>query len=195
MSANHRRPALRLLVPVLMVLAALVGACGAGGGSGDRAAATPTPPAVGWYGEIEDASYVAYERVSLERLPRARLEPAEELRLAEQVRRVPAYRLRDGGDSAIRYTDDGGKGWLAWEPSVVLRVRRDFARAEGGQAGAVTTLGVARVQWPDSCIGVPLPERPCRAEPTPGFRVTVRLGAVTAVYHTDLGDQVLRARA
>jgi hypothetical protein len=75
---------------------------------------------------------------------------------------------------------------------VVVRVRREFARAEGGEPSAVVTLGVARAQWPDGCLGVPSAGRSCRSEPAPGFRVTVRLGTVTAVYHTDLREQVLR---
>src|SRR6266511_6034980 len=77
----------------------LCAACGVGGSDTAREA-TATPPAVGWAAEVEDAPYVAYERVSLERLPRARLEQAGEVRLTQQVRRLPTYRLRDGASSA-----------------------------------------------------------------------------------------------
>jgi hypothetical protein len=178
---------------VAVIVAALVcAACGAGGGNAAREP-TATPPAVGWAAEVEDAPYVAYERVSLERLPRARLEQAGEVRLTQQVRRLPAYRLRDGGASAIRFTDDGGRGWLAWQPSVVLRARRDFAQQEGRQAALVTTLDVTRVEWPNACLGIARAGGNCVQSLTPGFKITLRLGAVTAVFHSDLRDQVQRA--
>lgn len=189
----HARLSAALLLPAL-----LLAACGAGSGneSGAERPSARATPSVGASGEVEDAAYVAYERVTLERLPRARLEPEGEVRLADVARRLPAFRLRDGGPSAIRYTDDHGAGWLAWEPTVTLRARQEFARAEGKSAGGIVTLDVRRVDWPDTCLGVPRPaESPgaCRPDPTPGFQVTLRLGGTTAVYHTDRADRVARA--
>ena len=178
---------------LLLSLAVLFCAACSDGDPGGVQSGGPTPPAVGWAGEVDDAPYVAYERVGLDRLPRERLEPAGELRLTQQVRRIPAFRLRDGEASAIRYTDDGGRGWLAWEPTVVVRARREFAQAENVQPSQVTTLGVARVEWPDSCLGVRQPGALCAQAITPGFRITLRLGSTTAVYHTDLRERVVRA--
>lgn len=183
-------PRVARALPALLGLL-LAAACGAGGGN--RAVATATPPAVGWAGEVDDAPYTAFERVSLERLPRQRLEPAGELRLTQQVRRIPAYRLRDSGASAIRFTDDGGRGWLAWQPTVVLRARRDFAQQEGAPPARVITLDVIRVEWPNGCLGISRPGTMCAQTVTPGFKVTLRLGAVTAVFHTDLRETVQRA--
>ncbi len=189
----------RLTTPVARALLAvtlttlLCAACGAGGGN-EAGDATATPPAVGWAAEVEDAPYVAYERVSLDRLPRARMEPAGEVRLTQQVRRVPAYRLRDSASSAIRFTDDGGRGWLAWQPSVVLRARRDFAQQESAQPSQVTTLAVTRVEWPNACLGIARSGGSCAQTVTPGFKITLRLGALTAVFHSDLRDQVQRAQ-
>ena len=185
-AARGRRLWLALIGVALVSIA-----CGVGGDTGAQQA-TPTP-AVGWSGEVDDAPYVAYERVSVERLPRARLEPAGELRLSQPVRRVPAFRLRDSVRSAIRFTEDSRGGWLAWQPAVVLRARRDLAQAAGAQPSEITTLGVARVEWPDTCLGIPRPETSCAPVVAPGFRVTLRVSGVTAVYHTDLAERVVRA--
>jgi len=177
---------------VLVLIAVLLVGCGAGAGN-QSAQPSPSPPAVGWNGEVDDAPYVAYERVSYDRLPRGRLEPSGEVRLPQQVRRFSAFRLRDGEENAIRFTDDGGHGWLAWEPSVVLRARRDFAQAAGTQPSQIATLGVWRVLWPDSCLGVPNIGR-CTIEPTAGFRISLRAGTATATYHTDLRERVYSVR-
>ena len=192
---RHPAPTTRLpTVALLVLLASLVAACGAGAGnSGSRAAPSVTPPAVGVSGEVDDAPYVAYERVTYERLPKQRLEPAGEVRLPQQVRRIAAFKLRDSGANAIRFTDDAGKGWLAWQPSVVLQARREFARLQNGQPSQVTTLGVDRVDWPDSCLGVRPSSATCVAGVTPGFRIVLRHGNATAYFHTDLRERVVQA--
>jgi|GEM_PF-2100518 len=189
-----RRLAVRGVVAVFMGVSAwLALACGVSDSSTGQAKAVPTPPAPGWYAEVEDASYIAYERVTYVRIPKARIEPAGEVRLTQQVRRVQSFRLKESGTSAIRFTDDAGKGWLAWQPAIVLRARREFAQAQGGQPASVTTLGVARVQWPDSCLGIA--QSGCSGESMAGFRITLRLGAATATYHSDLSDRLTRAPA
>jgi hypothetical protein len=187
-----RRASIRGLL-LLLVVAVLVAGCGAGAGN-SATAPSATPPAVGWNGEVDDAPYVAYERVSYERLPKERLEPAGEVRLPQQVRRISAFRLRDDDeDTAIRFTDDDGNGWLAWQPTIVLRVRRELAQQAGAQPSDVMTLGVWRVLWPDGCLGVASSSTVCSSEPVPGFRVRVRAGSATVMYHTDLRERVVRA--
>ncbi|MGD9891576.1 MAG: hypothetical protein AB7R89_29190 [Dehalococcoidia bacterium] len=177
----------------LLIVAVLVAGCGAGAGN-SALEPSATPPAVGWNGEVDDAPYVAYERVSFERLPKERLEPAGEVRLPQQVRRISAFRLRDDDETtAIRFTDDSGKGWLAWQPAIVLNVRRELARQAGTQPSQIITLGVWRVLWPDGCLGVPAAATACSAEPMPGFRVRVRTHDTTVTYHTDLRDRIVRA--
>jgi hypothetical protein len=177
----------------LLIVAVLLAGCGAGAGN-SAVAPSATPPAVGWNGEVDDAPYVAYERVSFERLPKERLEPAGEVRLPQQVRRISAFRLRDDDETtAIRFTDDAGKGWLAWQPSIVLNVRRELARQAGTQPSEIVTLGVWRVLWEDGCLGVPSTGSACSTEPMAGFRVRVRARDVTVTYHTDLRDRVVRA--
>ena len=175
-----------------LVTAVLLAGCGAGAGNSARAP-SPTPPTVGWAGEVDDAPYLAYERVSYERLPRARVEPAGEVRIPEQVRRISAFKLRDDESNAIRFTDDGGRGWLAWQPAIVVRARRDFARQHNAQPSQVTTLGVARVEWPNSCLGLS-GGGACTPDPTPGFRITLRLGGTTATFHTDLRERIVQAK-
>ena len=183
------------MVALLLVLSLVVAACGAGAGNdgGSGAAPSVTPPAVGVGGEVDDAPYVAYERVTYERLPRQRVEPAGEVRLPQQVRRVAAFKLRDSGANAIRFTDDAGKGWLAWQPTVVLQARREFARLVGGQPSQIVTLGVDRVEWPDTCLGVRPSTSSCAAGSTPGFRIVLRHANATAYYHTDLRERVVQA--
>ena len=175
-----------------LVAAVLLAGCGAGAGNSVRSP-SPTPPAVGWAGEVDDAPYIAYERVSYERLPRSRLEPAGEVRIPEQVRRVSAFRLRESESNAIRFTDDGGRGWLAWQPTIVVRARRDFARQHDAQPSQVVTLGVARVEWPNGCLGVSS-GGVCPPAPTPGFRITLRLGSTTAIFHSDLRERIVQAQ-
>jgi hypothetical protein len=179
----------------LLVLALLLAGCGAGTGNSGNSGAAPSasPPAVGVSGEVDDAPYVAYERVTYERLPKQRVEPAGEVRLPREVRRITAFKLRDSGANAIRFTDDAGQGWLAWQPSVVLQARREFARLVGGQPSAITTLGVDRVDWPDSCLGVRSSSASCVAGSTPGFRIVLRHANATAYYHTDLRERVVQA--
>jgi hypothetical protein len=189
------RPGISRRACLALVVTAAVGvACGANAGD-SSAVPSPSPPAVGWAAEVDDAPYVAYERVSYERLPRERVEPAGEVRLPQQVRRISAFRLRDSEDNAIRFTDDGGHGWLAWQPSILLRVRRDYAQESGAQPSQVTTLGVWRVLWPDGCLGVPSTGITCGPDPTPGFRISLRIGTAEARYHTDLRERVVRAPA
>ena len=42
-------------------------------------------------------------------------------------------------------------------------------------------------------LGINRPGGSCAQTMTPGFKITLRLGAITAVYHSDLRDQVHRA--
>jgi hypothetical protein len=187
-----RRLGLNVMLGLVMLMGTLGAiACGAGDANTDKQAAAATVAAPGQYGEAEDASYIAYERVGFDRLPKNRMEPAGELRLTQQVRRVQTFRVKDSGASAIRFTDDAGKGWLAWQPAIVLRVRRELAQAENGQPSQVTTLSVNRTQWPDGCLGAPGQNNSCGAA-TAGFRIMLRLGSVTATYHTDLGERTIR---
>lgn len=167
----------------------------AGCGVGERASAPATAEpssAIGAVGEYAQAPYVAYERVDFTRLPRERLEADGELRFAREARRVPAYRLKDG-DSAIRYSENGTAGWLAWQPEVALRARQALAKEEGRAQTDVTVLSVVRTVWPDGCLGIARPASGCARESTAGFRVTLRSGSRTAVYHTDLTARVERA--
>jgi hypothetical protein len=182
-----------LLATVAAPLPLLLTACGAGAGNATRDPQPPAP-AVGVNGEVDNAPYVSYEKVSYERLPKSRVEAEGEVRIAQQVRRLPAYRLRDGGTSAIRFTDDAGRGWLAWQPAVVLRARRDLGQQENVTPAQITTLGVNRVDWPDACLGIPGAGF-CTQTVTPGFKVTLRYLQTVAVFHTDRESRVLRAPA
>jgi hypothetical protein len=157
---------------------------------------TPTPPVdVGGNAQFDDVSYIAIERVGLDRLPQSRLEEAGEARIESLARRVTAYRLKDSPKAALRYTADGARGWLAWLPLAVLYARRDLARTESIAVAAIQTLDVTHETWADDCLGAGRPGQSCTAASIPGFRVMLKLGSRTFEYHTDQSDRAVNATA
>lgn len=158
-------------------------------------AASPVPRVqIGATAHFENVPYIAFAQVSLERLPRERLEEAGEARIDGLARRVPAYRLRGQPAAAVRYTADGEHGWLAWQPLVVLHARRELARSAGVDAGRIQTLDITSEVWPDSCLGVATPGQSCAPQPVPGFRVLLRLDGRTLEYRTDQFERVVPVR-
>ena len=175
---------------VLVLLGWLAAACSDGGTS--RATATPAVQVeIGTNAQIEDVAYVAAERVGIDRLPRARLEAAGEARLEAQVRRVPAYRLKDSPKAALRYTADGSHGWVAWQPLAVLYARRELARRENTPAGNIQTVDVTHETWPDGCLGAAQPGQLCSQATVPGFRVLLKLAGRTYEMRTDVSERVV----
>lgn len=165
-------------------------------GCGKAAEPSPTPAPrieIGANATFDEVGYVAFERVGLDRLPASRLAEAGEVRIESIARRLTAYRLKDSPKAALRYTVDGARGWLAWQPLAVLYARRDLARAENLSAAAIQTLDVTHETWTDDCLGAPLPGQTCSAAVTPGFRVLLRVGSRTYEYHTDISDRTINA--
>ena len=176
--------------------ALLLGALVLAGCGGDEApaAASPTPQVqVGANARIEDVAYVAFERVGRDRLPRERLEGAGEARIERLARRVPAYRLKDSPKAALRYTEDGAQGWLAWQPLAVLFARRELARRENVPPGQIQTVDIQHETWPDGCLGAAQPGELCSQALVPGFRVLLKLAGRVYEYHTDLGERAVSA--
>ena len=179
----------------LSVVLALLGGVAPVACSGDDTARSTATPAVqveiGANAQIEDVAYVAAERVGIDRLPRARVEEAGEARLETQVRRVPAYRLKESPKAALRYTADGPRGWVAWQPLAVLYARRELARRENAPTGSIQTVDVTHETWPDGCLGVAQPGQSCSQAVVPGFRVLLKLAGRTYELRTDLGERVV----
>jgi putative hemolysin len=48
------------------------------------------------------------------------------------------------------------------------------------------------VNWPDSCLGLADPTEACNLVITPGFKITLQVGTVTFVMHTDLTGENIR---
>jgi hypothetical protein len=183
----------RVAALVAVLLGAMtVAGCGAGGAKPD---ATSVPSVdVGARAAIDDVPYIAIERVGEDRLPRSRLEPGGEARIDAIVRRITAYRLNDSPKAALRYTPDGARGWLTWQPLAVLYARQSLARAQNVVAGSIQTLDVLSEVWTDSCLNIPpLPGASCGPASIPGFRVMLRLGGRTHEFHTDQTDRVADA--
>ncbi len=180
----------RWLGALLAVLA--LAACHAA----DEVAPAPSPVPrvqIGATAHFDDVPYIAFAQVSLERLPRERLEEAGEARIDGLARRVPAYRLKGQPTAAVRYTLDGAHGWLAWQPQAVLHARRELARRANVDPSRIQTLDVTSEVWPDSCLGVATPGQSCAPQPVPGFRVLLRLDGRTLEYRTDQFDRVVPA--
>ncbi len=57
----------------------------------------------------------------------------------------------------------------------------------------IDVLSVEAVDWPDSCLGVPVPDQACLQVITPGFRISLSHAATTYVYHTDSHETVVLA--
>lgn len=183
----------RVLLAVLAVVVFGGVACGAGGQKPSAAATPSVQIEVGTTAAIEDVSYVAVERVGFDRLPKARMEQAGEARLPELVRRVPIFRLAGNPKAAMRYTEDGTRGWWAWQPLVVLHARRELARKENLPLAQIQTVDVTHETWTDFCLGTGKPGESCREAAIPGFKVILRFAGKQFAVHTDQKERALVA--
>lgn len=178
--------------PVLLLCATLVAA--ACRSNTDLSSATPAAGpgiTVGTNARFDDVAYIAFERVGGDRLPRTRLEEAGEARIESLARRIPAYRLKDSPTAALRYTPDGLRDWLAWQPLAVLYARRELAQREKIAPGNIQTVDVTQATWLDNCLGAGKPSALCGKAEIPGFRVMLKLGGRTFEYHTDQDERAM----
>jgi hypothetical protein len=122
----------------------------------------------------------------------------------------PGYRIvyRAGDRFYIYHTDLEGAfalcddpAWLTREGAPILvdpiaeemvtLCRADAARRTGLDAGAIRLASVVTVTWPDESLGCPQPGIQYRQHETPGYRVVLRAGDETLVYHTSARDVIL----
>ena len=75
------------------------------------------------------------------------------------------------------------------------RVRIDASRTLHVAFEHVRVVEVAERTWPDARLGCDSRERPAEAEPTPGFRVVVKVKTRRVTYHTDRAGRVVRCAA
>jgi hypothetical protein len=184
----------RLVGLFLAVLLVPVAGCGSNRAE-DETAAHIVEVALGTNGAFDEVQYVAFEKVGMDRLPRARMEEAGEAQIESLARRIPAYRLANSPRAALRYTQDSSDGWLAWQPLAVLYARRELAQRQRQPVAAIQTVDVTHETWTDTCLGAPRDGESCGQASIPGFRVTLRLSGRVFVYHTDLTDRTVIATA
>ncbi|MGH8896867.1 MAG: hypothetical protein ACRDZ4_07565 [Egibacteraceae bacterium] len=69
-------------------------------------------------------------------------------------------------------------------PRPVMLAREDLAARLGIRVEDVKVLGVNKADWPDTCLGLPSPEK-CAPGPTPGYRVMFTAFGREYRYHSD----------
>jgi hypothetical protein len=80
--------------------------------------------------------------------------------------------------------------------AIAMTVSETLAQQLGVDAADVTVVSVEPVDWPDSCLGVSVPDVMCAAVITPGYRVVLEANGEQYEYHTDVtGEQIVLAAA
>ena len=72
--------------------------------------------------------------------------------------------------------------------------QRDLAKRLSVPVEEIGVGAAEAVEWPDSCLGVPVPDQMCLMVITPGYRINLLHGLSTYVYHTDTVDTVILAK-
>jgi hypothetical protein len=88
-----------------------------------------------------------------------------------------------GGSPATPTTTGGGVP--ATLPPAARAVQEDVAKRLYLQPGQIIVTALTEQQFPDSCLGVHLPDEACSQVVTPGYVITVEGGGNTYVYHTN----------
>lgn len=109
------------------------------------------------------------------------------------------------GQESFTYTITGSDG-ATDEASVTVDVSswadqqrmtelalEDLAQRLSVPTEEIDVLSVEAVDWPDSCLGVPVPGQACLQVITPGFRISLWHAETTYVYHTDSLETVVLA--
>jgi hypothetical protein len=173
----------RWLVPLVLVLALPLAACGDG-------ALTPSGTPAGNAGLVFDgASYQTTSSRPLSSLSASEVESAGSGET--QGSPVDVFRLRSGGKDWEVLTRSGR--WLTWEPLALDEARRQLSDSLGMPEAQVSVERVERVEWPDACLGAASDHEVCAQVITPGFRVVLGARGGEYVYHSDLQGNVRRA--
>jgi hypothetical protein len=70
------------------------------------------------------------------------------------------------------------------DPTVQAAIKT-LAEQEGVEAESVTVVSVSAIEWRNSCLGCEQPGQQCLMVITPGYRITLQIGAETYNLHTD----------
>lgn len=174
--------ATRWLPAVLLWVAVVAAACGAGSDE----APTPSPagspsvhqPGAPSVGPLPTATTSAAARGGAPPLPPSEPEPSA-----------------TAPPSAVAPVVVGPTGQPGSQPTPdpatpVEAARAALAARLGVGPDAVQVVAVEAVDWPDGCLGAGGPQEACILMITPGYRVTLAVGGVQYVYHTDRGTRV-----
>lgn len=82
---------------------------------------------------------------------------------------------------------------LADERRMTELALQDLAQRLAVPVEEISVQSVVVVDWPDSCLSVPVPGQACLQVITPGFRILLRHATTTYAYHTDSRDTVILA--
>jgi hypothetical protein len=81
-------------------------------------------------------------------------------------------------------------------PDAALTARQILAQQLRIDFNAIQFVSVEQVEWPDACLGVPIPDALCATVVTPGYRVVLEVEGRRFEYHTnDSGSDVRLAAA
>jgi len=69
----------------------------------------------------------------------------------------------------------------------------DLAQRLSVPVEELDVVSVEAMDWPDSCLGVPVPDQACLQVITAGFRISLWHAATAYVYHTDTRNRVVLA--
>ncbi len=115
---------------------------------------------------------------------------------------VPGYRvtLAVAGQQYVLHTDESGSqvratGLSAPEnvwPAPTLAVRATLASELNLPQREIRLVSVEPAQWPDACLGIPLPDEACAQVTTPGYKFVLEAQGQQYAYHTDLTGKVIR---
>ncbi|HEY3291432.1 MAG TPA: hypothetical protein VGK87_14980, partial [Anaerolineae bacterium] len=71
------------------------------------------------------------------------------------------------------------------EPKAVTAARLELARRMGITYTSASVISFTATDWPDSCLGVLIPNTACAEVITPGYRILIKANDVVYEYHTD----------
>ncbi len=117
--------------------------------------------------------------------------PSAEEVCAEMI--VPGYQgIFAVGSAQYEFRSDESGGRLRIIPIALKAAQAELSKAFQIDINHIRWVGVERMEWKDSCLGLEQPGITCAEVITPGFRILLEAGGVFFVYRTnESGSQVV----
>jgi len=77
-------------------------------------------------------------------------------------------------------------------PDVALSVQNEVSRVLGVPLESIQIEQVEKMEWPDSCLGLPQGDEVCAEGITPGWLLTFNIGGQQYLYRVDETGTVIR---